>query len=139
MKIKIQKLCLIQINISVIRYKKIYISMCSYIFLLFIFKVYNEQPFINNCLANFDLKSTAYFASNYIFIQHIQDAIYIQIVIITVVTTRGRFVPKDNATVEVCPLTLKIAKHVPCIGRNQFKEQYINLIVQINLIKIITH
>lgn len=75
------------------------------------------MPFISNCLANFDIKSTPYFASNYIFIQHIQDAVYIQIVI-TVVTTRGRFVPKDNATVEVCPFTLKIAKHVPCIGGN---------------------
>lgn len=66
MKIKIQKLCLIQINISVIRYKKLF-SMWSYIFLLFIFKVYNELPFISNCLANFDIKSTPYFASNYIF------------------------------------------------------------------------
>lgn len=49
------------------------------------------------------------------FIQQIQDVVNIQIVI-TVVNTRDRFVPKDDATVQVSSLTLKIAKHVPCIG-----------------------
>lgn len=91
--------------------------MRSSIFLQFISKVYIELSFISDCTANYGLKSKAYFASNDIFFQQIQDAINIQIVThITVVTTIGRFVPKDNATVEVSSLTLEIATHVPCIG-----------------------
>lgn len=72
------------------------------------------MSFVNDCRANCDLKSTAYFASNDIFFQQIQNATIIQIVIV-VVTTRSRFVLKDNATVGVSSFRLEIATK-PYIG-----------------------
>lgn len=60
------------------------------------------------------VKNTAYFASNDIFFHQIQNATIIQIVI-NVVTTRNRFVLKDNATVGVSSFRLEIATKL-CIS-----------------------